>query len=127
MIELQEILDVALCFAGRTLTEGEESVLSSLCEGAYRLWESRLRDEVEPEDCRGIFIAACAWTALGSLSGVLEAGSPAPLSFSAGDFSVSTSRSTDASACAKSLQAQAEVLMAPYTTDGEFAFLEVAG
>lgn len=34
MISRQAVLEVALCFAGRELTDGEENVLSILCGGA---------------------------------------------------------------------------------------------
>lgn len=123
MITTQEIMDVALCFAGRTLTQGEESALSSLCQGAYTLWESRLRDGLEPEDCREIFLMACAWTALGSFSAAVQSGDP--VSFSVGDLSVTQGGAGDAAG--RSLQAQAEKLMLPYTADASFAFLEVMG
>ena len=127
MITTQEILEAALCFAGRTLSQGEEGFLAGLCEAAYGRWAGSLREGVAPEDCRGAFLAACAWTALAGMSGALEAAQPTPLSFSAGDLTVNTGRSERASACAGSLLAQAEVLMAPYTADGGFAFLGVEG
>ena len=105
----------------------EEGILAGLCEAAYGRWAGSLREGVAPEDCRGAFLAACAWTALAGMSGALEAAQPTPLSFSAGDLTVNTGRSERASACAGSLLAQAEVLMAPYTADGGFAFLGVRG
>lgn len=120
---VEEILDTALCFAGRSLTEGEETALSSLCQEAARLWESRLREDVTPEDCAASFRLACAWTALGSFTAAMQSG--APSAFSVGDLSVSQGADTDAAA--KSLLAQAETLMRPYTTDSAFAFLEVMG
>lgn len=127
MITTQEILETALCFAGRTLSEGEQGTLAGLCEAACRRWADRLREGIAPEDCRGAFLAACAWTALAGMSGALEAAQPTPLSFSAGDLTVSTGKSQDLSACAGSLLAQAERLMTPYTADGAFAFLGVEG
>lgn len=47
------------------------------------------------------------------------------MSFKLGEFSVS--RGSGTTAVHRSLQAQAEALMAPFTTDGDFAFLEVVG
>ena len=38
MISRQAVLEVALCFAGRELTDGEENVLSILCGGALEQW-----------------------------------------------------------------------------------------
>lgn len=125
MITTEDILEVALCFTDRTLTEGETAVLTTLCEGANQLWESRLRDELDPEDFRGMYCLACAYTALGNFHDGLEAGTPSPVSFRLGEFSVS--RGSGTTAVHRSLQAQAEALMAPFTTDGDFAFLEVVG
>ena len=126
MITTEEILTVARCFAGTELSQEEEAVLSTLCEGASALWTDRLRADLTPEDCRGTFITACAWTALGGMTGAMEQNRPAPLSFSAGDLSVHTG-ARDANACARSLRAQAQELMAPYTKDTGFAFLGVEG
>lgn len=120
---VEEILDTALCFAGRSLTEGEETALSSLCREAQRLWEGRLREGLTPADCEASLRLACAWTALGSFTAAMQSG--APSAFSVGDLSVSQGADTDAAA--KSLLSQAETLMRPYTTDSAFAFLEVMG
>ena len=88
-------------------------------------WEERLREELTPADCRGPFITACAWSALGAMQSGLEAGKSFPVSaFSAGDLSVK-GRGPDAAA--RSLEAQAQALMEPYVQDGAFAFLEVTG
>lgn len=128
MIPTQEILTIALCFVGKSLTPQEEQVLSDLCQAAGEQWYALLRDGVEIEDCRGAFLTASAWTALAAMSAALEQSSPTPLSFSAGDLSVQTGRSqADPGACARSLQVQAQALMAPYTRDLAFAFLGVEG
>lgn len=120
----EDILTVALCFAGRELSEKEQGVLRTLCEAAEVRWKSRLREELSPEDCRGPFVTACAWTALAGFQGGMEAGRSAPVSFTAGDLTV---RNGDADACGRSLEAQAQLLMEPYVEDGSFAFLEVRG
>lgn len=52
MISQQAVLEVALCFAGRELTDGEENVLSILCGGALAQWLGRLREDVTEEDCQ---------------------------------------------------------------------------
>ena len=111
---------VARCFLGRTLTEEQEDSLAVLCEGAAESWQARLRDGLTPEDCRGTFLTACAWTALAHMAPALEAG--VPRAFTAGDLSVSQGAG-DWSQLAR----QAEVLMADYTRDEGFFFREVAG
>lgn len=127
MITSEEIVTVAQCFAGRTLTEREQEALADLCGIAQEQWTNQLREGVDPEDCRGPFLTASAWTALSYLSGAMEASRPGVLSFSAGDLSVRTGEVTAGSVCAKSLRAQAEELMAPYTRDEAFSFREVEG
>lgn len=125
MITTEDILEIALCFTDRTLTEGETAVLTTLCEAANQLWESRLRDELDPEDFKGMYCLACAYTALGNFHDGLEADTSSPVSFTIGDFSVN--RGSGTTVVHRSLQAQAEDLMAPFTTDVAFAFLEVMG
>ena len=127
MITTHEILTVAQCFVGKELSQGEQEVLSLLCEAAGSLWQERLRDGIDPEDCRSAFLTACAWTALGGMTAAMEQNSPAPLSFTAGDLSVHRGKASDPNACARSLQAQAQELMAPYVKDQGFAFLGVNG
>jgi len=117
---VEEIGTIARCFLSRPLTEEQEEVLIHLCTGAVDHWKARLRDDLTPEDCRGAFLTACAWTALSCLAPALEAG--APRAFTAGDLSVSLGSSGWAQ-----LARQAEALMADYTRDGGFVFREVAG
>jgi len=119
---------VARCFLGRTLTERQEETLILLCEGAAEQWRARLRDGLTPEDCRGTFLTACAWTALAHMAPALEAGAPAPRSFTAGDLSVSLgTMAGEREQGAARLARLAEELMTPYTRDGGFSFLGVAG
>ena len=125
LITTEDIMEIALCFTDRTLTEGETAVLTTLCGEANRLWESRLRDELDPEVFMGMYCRACAYTALGNFNDGMGAGEPAPVSFRLGEFSVN--RGSGTTVVRRSLQAQAEALMAPFTTDGDFAFLEVVG
>ena len=121
-----EILTVAKCFSDREWTEAEETVMTTLCEAARARWEASLREELTPEDCRGPFVAACAWSALGAMQGGLEAGSAFPVAaFAAGDLRLQRRGGSDAAA--KSLEAQAQALMGPFGRDRAFAFLEVTG
>ena len=57
MISQQAVLEVALCFAGRELTDGEENVLSILCGGALEQWLGRLREDVTEEDCQDLLLS----------------------------------------------------------------------
>ncbi len=125
---IEEILTVARCFLGRTLTQGQEETLTVLCEGAAGQWAAQLRDGLTPEDCRGVFITACAWTALARLLPALEAGTEAPTSFTAGDLSVSVGAAGQDSALrAARLGQQAEAILADYIREGGVVFLGVAG
>ena len=118
--------DLALAFAGRALTEGEEGVLSLLCETAWDRWAGQLRDGVTVEDCGQVMAVAAAWTALSAVAGALEQSQPVPVSFTAGDLRVDRG-SGGMDACARSLGRQAEALMAPFVRDEAFAFWEVEG
>lgn len=126
MITVNEVLTVAECFVSRTLTSAERTVLTQLCGAALERWRGQLREGVGEEDCRGAILAAGAWTALAGMTGAGESSNPSPVSFTAGDLTIHN-RSTSPSACAKSLQTQAEAIMAPFVQDRDFAFLEVAG
>ena len=103
MISRQAVLEVALCFAGRELTDGEENVLSILCGGALEQWLGRLREDVTEEDCQDLLVVASAWTALAGMTGALEQSQPTPLSFSAGDLTVRAREDRTGDACARSL------------------------
>ena len=122
----EDVLDLALAFAGRALTEGEEGVLSLLCETAWDRWAGQLRDGVTVEDCGQVMAVAAAWTALSAMAGALEQSQPVPVSFTAGDLRVDRG-SGGMDACARSLGRQAEALMAPFVRDEAFAFWEVEG
>ena len=123
-----EIIMTARAFLGRELTGDQEEVLAVLCEAAMMDWEGRLREGLTPDDCRVAFVPACAWTALAGLAPALEAGAPAPRSFTAGDLSVSMGGSSgDWNRAVYRLKDRAEELMAGYTRDDGFCFREVAG
>ena len=124
--DICRVLDLALAFAGRALTEGEEGVLSLLCETAWDRWAGQLRDGVTVEDCGQVMAVAAAWTALSAVAGALEQSQPVPVSFTAGDLRVDRG-SGGMDACARSLGRQAEALMAPFVRDEAFAFWEVEG
>ena len=122
----EDILTAARCFSEREWSQREEEMMTVLCQAAQEKWMGRLREELEPEDCRGAFVTACAWSALGAMQDGLAAGESFPVaSFSAGDLTVR--RGSSPNAVSRSLEAQAEAIMGPYVQDGDFAFLEVMG
>lgn len=125
MVGAEEVLQVARCFLGQPLGDGEEEVLSILCQAALDRWRARLTGE--EADCRGPLMVASAWTALGAMTGALEGSRPTPVSFTAGDLSVRQGEGVRGDALARSMARQAEGLMAPYVGDEAFAFLEVRG
>ena len=122
----EDIITAARCFSERVWSQREEEMMTVLCQAAQEKWMGRLREELEPEDCRGAFVTACAWSALGAMQDGLAAGESFPVaSFSAGDLTVR--RGSGPNAVSRSLEAQAEAIMGPYVQDGDFAFLEVMG
>ena len=122
----EDILTVARCFSDREWTQREAEVMTVLCRAAQEKWTARLREELEPEDCRGAFVTACAWSALGAMQNGLAAGESFPVAaFSAGDLTVR--RGSGSGVLTGSLEAQAEAIMGPFVQDRAFAFLEVMG
>lgn len=123
----EDVLAVAKTFAGRSLTEGEEEVLSLLCGAAWDRWKGLLREEVTEADCGELLTVAAAWTALSAVGGALAQSQPLPLSFTAGDLRVDWGSGGSGDACSQSLGRQAAALMAPFVQDEAFAFWEVEG
>lgn len=116
-----EILEFAK-MAGQ-VEEGEEELLSLLCQVAEGELSSRLKEGVKPEDCAGPFVIAAAWLAL-SLLCVSRQEEQAE-SWSVGEVSVK--KSVAAGEQAAVYRGQAERLMKPYCADDGFAFLGVRG
>lgn len=104
--------------------EEEESLLEALCGVAETELAGKLRRGVTPEDCGGAFPVAAAWLALAGLC-TGQGASGDPLSWTAGDVSVSGAVS--AGERAETLRAQAMRLMAPYVQDERFYFRGVQG
>lgn len=117
------IMTLIRCFAGRELSQEEETALLALSQAAEKDWESRLLAGVTRADCADAFDVACAWTALAGMAGA-EALTQ-PKSFTAGDLTIV--RGDQGNTCAQSLLQQANCLMAPYTRDLDFVFQGVRG
>lgn len=124
-MEVQEIMTVVQGLAERTFTPAELETLTVLCGESAKRWKARLRAGTALEEIRGVFVLACAWSTLAVWEEISQAAVPLPRSFTAGALRVD--RDGDSSAGARSLERQAEVLMAPYVQDNTFAFLEVMG
>ena len=122
---LAEMLDEILAFAKMAgqVEEGEEELLSLLCQVAERELASKLKNGVKPEDCAGAFVIAAAWLALSLLC--VSRQEDRVESWSVGEVSVK--RGADAAEQAAVYRGQAERLMQPYCEDDGFAFIGVRG
>ena len=104
-------------FAQAALLAGEldcrqQDLLSILCASATSILRSRLREGLNPEDCKADFIASASLFALAALNGIDA--SVDVSEFKAGDLTV---KRTGADAASRCLQNQAELMIAPYLKD----------
>lgn len=106
----------ALCGPGQS-----EAVLYTLCEGACRALDWRLKDGLTAEDCGGAYPLAAAWMAMDWLRG--SQGMDGVTYLSAGDLSVRREGGGDNG----SLSQRALEIMAPYLQDDGFVFQGVKG
>ena len=112
----ERMLELAVTL-GR-ISEGDEGMLSILCEQVCIELGERLRDGVSQADCAEAFALAGAWLALANYYATDEGISQ----FTAGDLTVQHREST--ARCA-ALRMQAEQIIRPYVQDEKFAFLGV--
>lgn len=99
-----------------------QELVLMLCQAAQQELELALKPGITPRDCRDAFLPAAAFLTLARLQA--GSGEQGVRSFTAGDVSIQRD-SGDAGISA--LTDQARALMAPYTTDSSFLFLEVMG
>lgn len=111
----EQIFAQALMMAG-ALDENRETLLMMLCRGANNSLASRLREELQMEECRADLVAAGSLYALAALAEIDAAGDIE--SFTAGDVTV---KKGSGSAAANCLRDQADLMIRPYIRDG-FAF-----
>ena len=116
-----EILEFAR-MAGQ-VEEGEEELLSLLCQVAERELAGKLKNGVKPEDCSGAFVIAAAWLALSLLCASRQ--EEQTESWSVGEVSVK--KNAKAGEQAAVYRGQAERLMKPYCEEDGFAFMGVRG
>lgn len=115
----EEIYAAAVILAGH-----ENDGLPVLCCAAEREFTARLRPSITPEMCRETLITASAMLAV-SMLGYVKDENDDIHSYKAGDVEV---RRRENGANARSeLQRQAELLMQPYISDGDFCFMGVQG
>lgn len=96
----------------------------AFCGAAENDFISRLRPSVSPEMCKETLITASAMLAV-SMLGYAKDGVDNVLSYKAGDVEVK--RGDNTSGSHSDLRRQAEMLMHPYISDGDFCFLGVRG
>lgn len=115
----QQVYAQAALLAGPLESEQTE-MLTALCSAATASLTARLKEGLQPEDCKADFIAAASLFALAALN---EAEAAEQVEeFKAGDLTVKQgSRADAASRC---LHNQAELMITPYLKD-RFAFLGV--
>lgn len=107
----EQVFAQAILLAG-ALEQEDEELLRLLCQGACSSLRARLREGMEPEDCRADFVAAASLYALAAMAG---AGNRDGLQeFHAGDLTLRRASRDTASRC---LFSQAELIIAPYLRD----------
>ena len=115
----ETILTLAQTVSGARDTEA--SLLELLCTAQEQAWSERLREGITTEDCRDAYCCACAFSAVAGLLTGRSAGDGVA-SFQAGEISVRKSSAKETASAMKSLQEQAERLMAPYVAEDTFCF-----
>ena len=110
----EQVYTQTLLLAG-DMTARQQRMLKALCTGTTKILSCRLRDGLQPEDCKADFIAAASLMALADLGSV---GLEDVEQITAGDFTIRKGSRDAASNC---LKAQAELMIAPYLKD-RFSF-----
>ena len=99
----------------------DEDVLRTLCQGACRVLDGRLKDGLTAEDCGGAYPLAAAWIAMDWLRGSQEMDGITALS--AGDISIRREGGGDSGR----LSRRAMGIMEPYLGSDGFVFRGVDG
>ena len=111
MMLTDQVFAQAILLAG-TLEEEQEQMLRMLCRAACSSLQARLREGLQPEDCKADFVAATSLFALAAMAG---AGHRDGLKeFTVGDVTMRRASGDTASNC---LFSQAELIIAPYLKD----------
>ena len=115
----EQVYAQAALLAGQLETQ-QADMLNVLCTASAASLAARLKDGLQPEDCKADFIAAASLFALAALNGVKDM--EALEQISAGDLTIK--RSGTADAASNVLRNQAELMIAPYLKDS-FSFVGV--
>ena len=101
------------------LTDRQAVVLHALCNASAASLTARLREGLQPEDCKADFVAAASLLALAAMNGVAE--DAAVEQITAGDLTIKKGSHDAAANC---LRSQAELMITPYLKD-RFSFMGV--
>ena len=123
MEQIEKTMNLAKIFLGEEIEEPQEEALKALCGEALSWWKSRLRDDITQADCGEALALAAAWRAL---AGFVQGSAPAPLSFRAGDISVSAGAGQQERS-PRALLDLGEQVMQNFVTDKDFSFRGVRG
>ena len=115
----EQVYAQAALLAGQLETE-QADMLNVLCTASAASLAARLKDGLQPEDCKADFIAAASLFALAALNGVKDTGELEQIS--AGDLTIKRGGGSDAAS--NVLRNQAELMIAPYLKDN-FSFVGV--
>ena len=115
--------DEILSFAEASLggDGGKKDILSALCEAASAELMGRLKEGVETESIKPLFVTAAGVLALSMFVALDDCGS---YTFKAGNLSVS---SAGGAVSAHTLRKQAEAILSAYMADRGFEFRSVEG
>ena len=111
----EQVFAQAALLAGQL--EGEQmDMLNALCTASTTSLTARLREGLDPEDCKADFVAAASLFALAALNSATQGTGMEQIT--AGDLTLRRSGGDAASRC---LYHQAELMIAPYLKD-RFSF-----
>lgn len=117
----EQVFAHAMLLAGE-LDGRETDLLHALCTATTASLTSRLKQGLNPEDCKADFIAAASLYALSALESVADMDQAKE--FRVGNLTVKGKSGTGGSAASNCLRNQAELVITPYLED-RFAFLGV--
>ena len=108
----EQVYAQALLLAG-DLNDRQSRILEALCAASTTSLASRLREGLNPEDCKADFVASASLLSLAAMNGMEE--DAAVEQITAGDLTI---RKGSRAATTNCLRTQAELMMAPYMRDG---------
>ena len=116
---LTERVYTQACLLAQELSEENQAVLEAVCRAAEVSLQSKLKNNISPEDCIDDFVMAAGMYAVAAMSEISDMNQLEQIT--AGDLTVRKRGSMPAANC---LRTQADILMAPYVKTG-VAFMGV--